>query len=125
MEVGISYIFLPATGYIKIKEGIDKKIGGINFVVDNYYNKTLALGNYTLWYDVIAADELILSPFYSFINVTENQILITHQGINKTSTYPELVETNVTNYHLVYTIAILVGCLLVKRKKAIKFNQLT
>ncbi|MCE7738247.1 MAG: hypothetical protein KAU62_04425 [Candidatus Heimdallarchaeota archaeon] len=85
--------------------------------MENYYNETLPLGNYTLWYDVTHADELILSPFYSFINVTENQILITHQGTNKTLTYPELVETNITNYCLVSTIAILVGCLLVKRKK--------
>lgn len=116
LEVGISYIFLAAGGYIKIKEGIDEKNSYINFFVENYYNETLPLGNYTLWYDVTHADELILSPFYSFINVTENQILITHQGINKTLTYPELVETNITNYRLVSTIAIIVGCLLVKRK---------
>ena len=116
LEPVISYVFLDVGGDIVIEEGITNITRDIGFSISDYRNQSLPLGNYTFWFDIIDVlkYEIKLIPFYTTINVTENQVIIIHQGINTTITYPEKI--NETDITLISSITALV-VLLISRKK--------
>lgn len=118
LDVGISYVFVTISTDILIKEGIEKRKTGLSFYIFNYRNSTLALGNYTIWYGVRSEPfDFELDPFYTIINVTENKVLITHQGTNETVTYPEEETPSTTSSFLSFSSLLLLNCLVIFRKR--------
>ncbi len=123
LNPGISYVFLTVSGDIFIEEGISNRTGGIGFCIPEYRNETLPLGNYTFWYDVIDILKytIQLIPFYTTINVTENQIKITHQGFDTTITYPE--QLNETSISQISGITIIILFLVIKKRKKVSILE--
>ncbi len=117
LNPAISYEFLWPVFDVTFNEGVTNVSSGISFSVGDYSNQTFPLGNYTFWFDVTSGlkYELQLIPFYTTINITENQVIITHQGKNVTITYPE--QTKEISFSLISTLTAYVILIMRKRRK--------
>ncbi len=114
LNPGISYVFVYPVYDAVIKEGISKISSGISFSVGDYSNQSFPLGNYTFWFD--APDlkyDLQLIPFYTTINITENQVIITHQGTNEKIIFPE--QTTEISFSFISSLTVLI--ILIRRKR--------
>ena len=122
LNTAISYVFLDPVFDITFNEGTKNVSSGISFYVDYYSNQTFPLGNYTFWFDVTSdlKYELQLIPFYTTINITEHQVIITHHGINTTKTYPE--QTNEISFSLISGLTVSVILIMRKIRKKVSTN---
>lgn len=117
LNPSISYVFVYPVYDVVFNEGIRKVSSGISFSVGDYSNQSFPLGNYTFWFDVVPElnYDLQLTPFYTTINITENQVIITHQGINEKITYPE--QTTEISFNLISSLTVLLTLIRRKRRK--------
>ena len=115
LNPGISYVFVYPVYDVVFNEGISKVSSGISFSVGDYSNQSFPLGNYTFWFDVTADLKyyLQLIPFYTTVNITENQVIITHQGINEKIIYPE--QTTEISFSFISSLTVFI--ILIRRKR--------
>ncbi len=113
----LGYGFYPVVVDVFFEEGITNVTSEIIFSIFNYTNQALPLGNYTFWYDVLNSlkETIQLIPFYTTINITENQVIIKHQGTNVTIIYLE--QTNEISVSLISSLLVFVILILRKRRK--------
>jgi len=121
MNITIQEGVNPIDFEINIEPGIIMVNTSFTFLIKPYIKAYLPVGNYTFWIDFpdCCTGNFSLVTLKSFMNVTEEDIFITHETDTNIYTYKRItvIETNFYLMPVIMSISIIIICLKIQKNK--------
>lgn len=104
---------------ISIDPGIISVNTSFQFVLKPYIKTYLPVGNYTFWIDFSedCDGNYSLVPLKSFLNITEEEIFITHEADGEIHTYDRITVRETNFYLLSFMLSIFIVVIYSKKRK--------
>jgi hypothetical protein len=109
----------PTIYFITLEPGILSVNTSFRFMLKPYYKTYLPKGNYTFWIDFheSCSGNFSLVPLKSFMNITEEEIFISHEADGKIQTFDRITVIDTNFYMISIILSIPILSIFLKRRK--------